>query len=254
MDFQFREPQRDFQSGSQRAKAWTEQWVAEHLYCPNCGNSNVMQFPANLPVADFFCARCNDQYELKSQKRPFGSKFANGAFSKKKERLMSDTNPNFILLNYSEPRRSVQDITIIPKHFFDLDVVEERKPLGPNARRAGWIGSNILVGRIPASGRIQVVKDGVAVSKDIVLSNWQKTLFLREHGVESRGWLLDVMRCVEAIGTREFELDQVYAFEAHLSSIYPANNNVRPKIRQQLQFLRDHGFIEFLSRGSYRLT
>jgi type II restriction enzyme len=61
------------------------------------------------------------------------------------------------------------------------------------------------------------------------------------------------MKCVEALGKREFELDDVYAFEGKLSGIYPDNNNVRPKIRQQLQVLRDKGYLDFLSRGSYRL-
>ena len=31
------------------------------------------------------------------------------------------------------------------------------------------------------------------------------------------------------------------------------NQNVKPKVRQQLQYLRDRGFIEFVSRGNYRL-
>ncbi|MBQ1398560.1 MAG: restriction endonuclease, partial [Clostridia bacterium] len=30
------------------------------------------------------------------------------------------------------------------------------------------------------------------------------------------------------------------------------NNNIEAKIRQQLQILRDKGFIEFLERGHYR--
>lgn len=90
-------------------------------------------------------------------------------------------------------------------------------------------------------------------AKELVLAEWQKTLFLRSESPESRGWLLDVMKCVESLGKREFTLDEVYAFERHLSELYPGNQNVRPKIRQQLQYLRDRGFIEFVSRGNYRL-
>jgi hypothetical protein len=44
-----------------------------------------------------------------------------------------------------------------------------------------------------------------------------------------------------------------YAFERHLGDLYPGNQNVKPKIRQQLQYLRDRGFIDFVSRGNYRL-
>jgi hypothetical protein len=35
--------------------------------------------------------------------------------------------------------------------------------------------------------------------------------------------------------------------------LYPGNRNVRPKIRQQLQMLRDRGWLEFTGRGRYRL-
>ena len=46
---------------------------------------------------------------------------------------------------------------------------------------------------------------------------------------------------VEAVGRPEFTLADVYAHEAALAALYPGNNNVRPKIRQQLQVLRDRG-------------
>jgi 7-cyano-7-deazaguanine synthase len=57
----------------------------------------------------------------------------------------------------------------------------------------------------------------------------------------------------ESLGVQIFTLDEVYAFERHLGDLYPGNQNVKPKIRQQLQYLRDRGFIEFVSRGNYRL-
>jgi len=31
------------------------------------------------------------------------------------------------------------------------------------------------------------------------------------------------------------------------------NKNIKPKIRQQLQFLRDKNYIEFIEAGKYRL-
>ena len=86
-----------------------------------------------------------------------------------------------------------------------------------------------------------------------MLEQWRSTLFLREESVDRRGWLIEVMKCVELIGRPEFTIDDVYAFEGRLSQLYPGNNNVRPKIRQQLQVLRDQGYLEFVGRGSYRL-
>jgi type II restriction enzyme len=139
------------------------------------------------------------------------------------------------------------------KAFFVRDIIEERKPLAPTARRAGWVGSKILLGQVPESGKIHIVQNGIIRAKELVLAEWQKTLFLRDESLESRGWLLDVMKCVESLGKREFTLDEVYAFERHLGELYPGNQNVRPKIGQQLQFLRNRGFLDFVSRGSYRL-
>ena len=51
-----------------------------------------------------------------------------------------------------------------------------------------------------------------------------------------------------------FTLKDMYSFVQELSIKHPNNNNVEAKIRQQLQFLRDKGFVEFTSRGSYRKT
>ncbi|UZE48237.1 DpnI domain-containing protein [Rhodopseudomonas sp. P2A-2r] len=254
MKLGFEEPQSAYSSSSQNARSWTEAWVSAWAYCPHCGNAKVSQFPNNSPLADFFCTSCDEEFELKSQKGKFGKRVVDGAFKTKVERLSASNNPKLLLMNYDLKSLAVVNLFIIPKHFFVRDTIEERKPLAATARRAGWIGSNILLGHVPDTGKIQIIRDGVIRPKDLVLKEWQKTLFLREESLESRGWLLDVMKCVEALGKPEFTLDDVYAFEQHLSHRYPDNQNVRPKIRQQLQYLRDRGFVEFVSRGSYRLS
>jgi len=253
MKFEFEEAPASYTSGSQRARIMTERWVAQWMFCPNCGNPQLGQLPNNAPVADFFCPSCSDQYEVKSQKKAFGAKVADGAYYTKRDRLNSATNPNLVLLNYDLAASSIRNVCVVPKHFFVPDIIEKRKPLAATARRAGWVGSNILLSLVPSSGRIFVVRDGVALEKNTVLDNWRRTLFLRETALEARGWLLEVMKCVELIGRREFGLDDVYAFEGRLSTLYPDNRNVKPKIRQQLQVLRDSGYIDFIGRGQYRL-
>jgi type II restriction enzyme len=154
---------------------------------------------------------------------------------------------------YNLTQRSVRNFFVVPKHFFVREIIQERKPLAMTARRAGWIGCNILLNEIPDSGKIFIVRDGNVQPKKVVLAQWQKTLFLRDESVEARGWLIEVMKCVELIGKVAFDLDDVYAFEGHLKSIYPNNMHVKQKIRQQLQVLRDRGFLDFVSRGHYRL-
>jgi type II restriction enzyme len=253
MKLGFEDVQARYVSGSQTARVSTERWVADWAYCPNCGNQNIKQLPPNLPVADFFCATCQEQYELKSQRKALGRRVMDGAYHKKIERLSSDTSPNLFLLRYNQQARQVVDLLVVPKHFFVADIIERRKLLAATAKRAGWVGSNILLERLPTAGRIFLVRGGEVEPKEQVLTTWQRTLFLRDASVEARGWLIEVMRCVEMIGRPTFTLDEVYAFEPRLSALYPRNNNVRPKIRQQLQVLRDSGFLEFVAKGTYRL-
>lgn len=156
-------------------------------------------------------------------------------------------------MNYDFKELSVLNFFVVPKHFFVREIIEERKPLALTARRAGWIGSNILLNQVPEAGKIFIVRSGLPEDKEAVLSNGSKHFFLRDQGPEARGWLIEVMKCVETIGKRDFQIDDVYAFENRLSRLYPDNRNVRPKIRQQLQYLRDRGYLDFVSRGYYRL-
>ncbi len=134
--------------------------MSDWFYCPSCGNSNVSPFPANSPVADFFCPSCSEQYELKSQKRAFGAKVLDGAFRTMCERLAASDNPNLLLLNYDLARLAVTNVVLVPKQFFVREIIQERKPLAPTARRAGWVGCNILLNQIPASGKIFLVRNG----------------------------------------------------------------------------------------------
>lgn len=66
------------------------------------------------------------------------------------------------------------------------------------------------------------------------------------------GWKLDVFNCLDSIENRTFSLVEAYAFEDVLSDKYPNNRNIKDKIRQQLQYLRDLGIIEFKVRGVYK--
>lgn len=249
----FEEAQTPFESRSQNARVWTEAWVRRWLYCPSCGNPTVDQFENNRPAADFFCKKCDEQYELKAKKGKFGSKVVDGAFRTMQARLSSDTNPNFAFLSYNLEQRRVVDLFVVPKQFVVPEIIEERRPLPPTARRAGWVGCNLRLRSLPELGRVHVVREGIVTPKELVLQQWEKSLFLRSKNIAARGWLVEVMACCESIGRREFTLDDVYAFEKSLSAMYPDNRHVRQKIRQQLQVLRDAGYLEFLGRGCYRL-
>lgn len=253
MKLGFEESQSAYASGSQQARVWTERWVGDSVYCINCGHPRLSKVPNNRPVFDFFCPICSDQFEVKAQKKPFGNSVADGAYATKIDRLRSSTTPNLMLLNYDAGQREMRSVCVVPKHFFVPEIIQERPALKPTARRAGWIGSNILIGKVPEAGRIFILRNGVEEPKDEVLAKWKQTLFLRREGIEARGWLIEVMKVIDLIGRPEFDLDDVYSFEGRLSTIYPDNNNVRPKIRQQMQVLRDNGYLDFVGRARYRL-
>jgi len=245
----------EYKSPSQKVRVLTEHWVANQVYCPNCGNSDIDKYRNNKPVADFFCPNCKEDYELKSKKTAIANKIVDGAYRTMIERLKGSNNPSLFLMSYDLRNLEVLNFIVIPKHFFTPEIIERRKPLSPTARRAGWVGCNILLQDIPRTGKIFFVKNHQVEPRDKVLAEWRKTLFLREEKeVSTRGWLLDVMNCIEQLENKEFSLNEVYAFENTLSKKHPENKHIKEKIRQQLQILRDKGYLEFRERGSYRLT
>jgi type II restriction enzyme len=250
----FEEAPRHFESASQKARVWTESWVERYLFCPNCGTAPVIKLANNNRAADFACAACAEEFELKSQKGRFSRKVIDGAYEPLAAKLAARTNPNFILLNYDPRLLAVTNVLLVPRHFFTPALIEKRKPLAPTARRAGWVGCNILIDKLPTAGRIVLVDQGKVRARSEVLAAWSSTLFLRDLSLNARGWLMDVMDVVEAFGGREFTLAEAYGFEGRLSRLYPGNRNVRAKIRQQLQVLRDQGLLEFLGEGRYRAT
>jgi len=244
-----------YKSASQIARVLTENWVDESAFCPNCGHVEINKYQNNKPVGDFYCANCKEDYELKSKKDSVGLKIVDGAYRTMIERLTSSNNPNFFLLSYRPLSYDVINFFVIPKHFFVPSIIEKRKPLAQTARRAGWVGCNILLKHIPETGKIFYVRDRKTEPKQKVLDEWKKTLFLREEKeISAKGWLLDVMNCVDKINKKDFALDDVYTFSDELSILHPDNKHIKDKIRQQLQVLRDKGYLEFKGRGKYKVS
>ena len=242
-----------YSSSSQKIRVMTEHWVNYSAFCPNCGEM-LSQFGNNKPVADFYCENCSEEYELKSKNGDVGKKIVDGAYTSMITRLKSTNNPNFFFLTYDGLTLGVRNFLVIPKYFFVPSIIEKRKALNPAARRAGWVGCNILMSNIPEFGKIFCVQNGIATGKAEVLEKWKKTEFVKStSSIEAKGWLLDVLVCVERIKKQDFSLEDMYAFEAHLQTKHPENHNVKAKIRQQLQFLRDRNVIEFVGRGQYRM-
>lgn len=241
-----------YKSNAQKIRVITESWVCRNMFCPYCGNEYISHFENNRPVADFFCQVCNEEYELKSKSSSISNKVNDGAYETMIERITSVNNPNFFFLHYNKSSLRVRDLVMVPKYFFSPEIIEKRKPLADTARRAGWIGCNILLNRIPSEGRIYIVKNEEQISFEQIIKKVRKTEFLRDSKLEARGWTLDVLNCVNMIKDSDFTLDEIYGFEKLLTVKHPNNHHVKEKIRQQLQLLRDNGIIEFIGKGHYR--
>lgn len=243
---------KNYKSHSQAARVLTEEWAKKNMYCPRCGNPKLTHFENNRKVADFYCTECKNEYELKSKNGIIGRKIADGAYDTFIQRITSNNNPDFFVMSYDSDNLCVDNLWIVPKHFFTPAIVEKRKPLSQNARRAGWVGCNILFDEVPQQGKVSIVRDRTVIQKGIVLSNVARSSQLATTGLDARGWLLDVLNCINRIPSEIFSLEDVYQFDRELKARHPQNNTIRPKIRQQLQVLRDKGFLEFLERGLYR--
>lgn len=241
----------NYRSNSQIAKVLTEDWVARNSYCPNCGTPHLTAFKNNQPVADFFCDTCSEEFELKSKKGVLSKTIVDGAYKTMIERINSENNPNLFYLTYTKELQ-VDNFLIIPKQFFTEDIIVRRPALSGSARRAGWIGCNIDISKVSEIGRVYLIRDSKVMNPKRVKIEFNKTLFLRGKKQEARGWLLDVMLCIDKIKSNQFALDDIYKFEEKLKTKHPGNNFIKDKIRQQLQMLRDKGIIEFTSRGCYK--
>ncbi|MGB6974598.1 MAG: DpnI domain-containing protein [Terracidiphilus sp.] len=241
-----------YKSASQRARVLSEAWFAKNAYCLACDADEVKQTKANTGATDFVCPKCSHRYELKTfERRPKG-RLVDGAYEPMMQRILAGVAPTLCLLERTKSWE-VRGLTAFHSSFLVPTVVEKRPPLGPNARRAGWVGCNIRLDQIASDGEVDVVDDGVAQPVSDVRRRFQRFLPLAKKPVEQRGWTLLTLRLVRTLGKAAFRLDDVYALEGEFAKAYPGNRHVRDKIRQQLQELRDLGVLEFVRRGEYRI-
>jgi type II restriction enzyme len=242
-----------YRSGSQRARVVTEFWGEQNLYCPNCSSKHLTRLPNNTKASDYLCPSCSFWYQLKGQQSRIGDHINDGAYKTMRQAIQNDETPNFYFMQYDLATWSVRNLLLVPSFAFPLCAIIKRKPLSPTARRAGWVGCNIALNLIPASTRISIVAESQVVPSSKVREKFQRVKPLAEIKAKERGWTLDVLRIVQSLGKKQFTNDDVYAFEKQLQQLHPDNRHVIPKIRQQLQVLRDRGFLVHVGKGVWGL-
>ena len=242
-----------YNNKAQIARRVSEHWGLHNLYCSACDSNVLTQSPNNTPAVDFVCPQCKETYQLKSRATWSERKVADADYDKMMAAVNGDISPNLFVMQYTQTWQ-VKRLLLVPSFFFSASAIEKRNPLGPNARRAGWVGCNILLSSIAPEGKLSLVNEGIVSNASHVRQQYQQMRPLSGLSVLKRGWTLDILNVISGFRKRSFTLSEVYGFEAHLAALHPENHRVREKIRQQLQVLRDYNLLQFLGRGEYRLT
>ena len=242
-----------YTSNSQRARVATEGWATANLYCPNCNSPKLTSSRANTPAVDYDCPTCGSPFQLKAQSSKFGGRIVDAAYSTMVRAILENRTPNLFAIQYEPLAWKIANLILIPQFAFPLSAIEKRPALSSTARRAGWVGCNILLHAIPPDARIAIITNGRPVSPKEVRREYARVRPLAALDAKQRGWTLDVLNAVRSLHKAEFTLPEAYGLERSLAQLHPANRHVRDKIRQQLQVLRDLNLLEFVGRGKYRL-
>lgn len=239
----------NYKSPAQIARVVTEAWATANLFCMACSSDRLGRTIANTRACDLSCPDCAERYELKSMRRWSDYRVLDSEYHTMIRAIRGDTRPNLLLMHRSDSWY-VERLLLIPRFFLAESIIERRKPLAATARRAGWVGCNILIGEVPADGRISIIENRVCVPVKKVRASYERVSPLKDLPIALRGWALDVLRCVRQLPKR-FELSDVYKFESNLHRLHPDNRHIKDKVRQQLQVLRDLGLVRFVGAGRY---
>lgn len=241
-----------YKSPAQRARVISENWFAENSYCLACEADRLLRTSPNTIATDFSCGTCGHRYELKTFIRRPRKSLVDGAYASLMALIKSSSAPTLCLLERSESWH-VQSLTAIHSSFLTPWVIEQRPALAEHARRAGWVGCNIRLDRIPPDGEIALIDQGIAHSKMEVRHRFQRFLPLANLPLEQRGWTTLTLAVIRRLALSSFSLSDMYDREQQFAAAYPRNRHIRPKIRQQLQVLRDLGVLSFEGSGRYRV-
>lgn len=236
----------------QISRVLSEAWFRRNGFCLACECEVLEPTANNTKACDFVCRSCSGSYELKTFRRKPAKRLIDGAYGSLVSRLRCGAAPTLVLMERSSGW-SVSGLTAIHPLFLTPDVVEKRKPLSSVARRAGWVGCNIRLDLMGDDAEIEIIKDSVLRPRESVREQFQRFNRLREVPIERRGWTTLTLSVLRDLHKSEFSLAEIYNREDLFFSVYPNNQNIRAKVRQQLQVLRDLGYLEFCGAGTYRL-
>jgi len=128
----------------QKLGDWGERQVASKCACPRCKRSKTLKLlPPNFKCADLVCDFCGYLAQVKTTRVPdpeqLPKTILGGAWEPQRDRMQAGIYfPLFVVLVDKDQRQ--WSIKFLPADLQTPDMFEARKPLSPNAKRAGWQG------------------------------------------------------------------------------------------------------------------
>ena len=235
---------------SQKARIITESWLLDNFNCPFC-HSKLKQYTANNKCADYYCKKCNEDFELKTINGKFSKTKINGAgYQATLDKINSDKSAHWILLEHRD--FVVNEITFIPKYFFYDEMIEPRKKLTETAKRAGWQGCRIALNMIPSFGKITYIKNNKEIDKKIINYKLLKVSAFKNSNLKNKSWKLELLSIIDSIPETIFSVNDLYEFIPELEKKHSNNHHIDAKIRETLQQLRDEGYVKFLDTEGFK--
>jgi type II restriction enzyme len=166
--------------------------------------------------------------------------------------VREDRTPNLLLMRYALATWEIRDLLLIPSFMFSESAVIKRKPLAATARRAGWVGCNIALNRVPAEARIALVitrSSGrepapspsresresqsrltsaatIIVPPEEVRAKYKRVKPLKDISVTQRGWTLDVLNIVRRLCDRSSGRESAHFIPSSLSRLTSAATGI----------------------------
>lgn len=239
-------------SESQRTKLITEGWFTAEGYCLNCTSSRLVPTSSSTPFRDHTCPHCGHGYEMKSGRKRHTDTVQDGGYDSMMREILGKNLPALMLLQYT-PEWRVQRLLAIHPTFMTPKIVRRRKTphTRPRSEKKYWM-CNLDLSIVPPDAKIVVV-DGAVRPKATVREEFQRLNRFKELKAEERGWTGLVLAKIRKLEKIHFTSKDLYALEGEMHAVYPENSHIKDKIRQQLQVLRDLGYLEFVRRGEYRM-
>ena len=125
-----------------------ELWVENNIPC-ECGGKLITQ-PVNQKSIDCICNQCSKNIQIKSSSKAFNInrnnqlKILGAEYTTTLNSINSQDDWDLMLVHYNKEKNIVEGIKMIKASDITADNVLPRKPLGPNARRAGWQGCYLI--------------------------------------------------------------------------------------------------------------